>query len=80
MIISHIGTNDQVTVTSWFEDTDYQHYNVITADGKKINSNQIQQLVEAMAAFTNDCDFNSPDIASQMQQFIQKANVAAYWG
>ncbi|PIT34661.1 calcium-binding protein [Snodgrassella alvi] len=80
LIISHIGTNDQVTVTSWFEDTDYQHYNIITADGKKINSNQIQQLVEAMAAFTNDCDFNSPDIASQMQQFIQKANVAAYWG
>ena len=80
LIISHIGTNDQVTVTSWFENTDYRNYNVITADGKRINSNQIQQLVEAMAAFTNHCDFNSPDIASQMQQFIQNANVAAYWG
>lgn len=80
LVINHIGTNDQVKIENWFADKSFQHYNVNTADNKQINAAQIQQLVEAMATFTNSSDFNSPDMASQMQQFTQQANIAAYWG
>lgn len=80
LVINHIGTNDQVRIENWFADQSFQHYSVNTADNKQINAAQIQQLVEAMATFTNSSDFNSPDMASQMQQFTQQANIAAYWG
>ena len=92
LIISHIGTRDQVKLDNWGENSNFDHYNIVTADGKQIGASQIRQLVEAMATFDtahgidrygyfNQADLLlSPDMVSQMQQFTQQTQVSSIWG
>lgn len=81
LTISHIGTSDRITIRNWDKNFNSEHFNINTADGKQIGSNQIKQLIDAMANFEVDIDsISSQETASQMQQFMQQANIAAYWG
>ncbi|MGL4386412.1 MAG: calcium-binding protein [Snodgrassella alvi] len=91
LIISHIGSQDQVKVDLWGDNSNFDHYNIVTADGKQIGASQIRQLVDAMATFdtahgidrqNNPYPENalSPDMVSQMQQFTQQTQVSSMWG
>ncbi|MCX8749625.1 hypothetical protein J3U75_09650 [Snodgrassella sp. B3088] len=79
LIISHLGTTDQVTVKNWYL-TDYcRQYCITTADGKEIFASQIQQLVNAMSSFSSDSQ-NIPSIDEQKMLFNQQAIISSYWG
>lgn len=51
LVISVIGTNDKVRVAQWFLSTAYR-VETISASGKALNANNVQQLVNAMASMT----------------------------
>ena len=79
LIISHIGTSDQVTVKNWFVSEYNRQYSITTADGKEIYASQVEQLVNAMSSFTASTN----DIATtdnQKMQFNQQAIISSYWG
>ncbi len=91
LIITHIGSQDQVSVYSWGNNSNFDHYNIVTADGKEIGASQIRQLVDAMATFDTAHGIDrqnhqypenalSPDMVSQMQQFTQQTQVSSMWG
>lgn len=79
LIISHLGTTDQVTVKNWYL-TDYcRQYSITTADGKEIFASQIQQLVNVMSSFSTDSQ-NIQSIDEQKMLFNQQAIISSYWG
>ncbi|WP_169715811.1 calcium-binding protein [Pseudomonas indica] len=49
--VSIIGSNDKVTIHSWFWGRDYHVEQFKTSDGKTLQHSQVQTLVDAMAAF-----------------------------
>lgn len=51
LAISVIGTSDQVTIKHWYTDAAYQVENIQFSDGEALLNSQVQQLVDAMAAF-----------------------------
>ncbi|WP_122665910.1 calcium-binding protein [Pseudomonas viridiflava] len=51
LIISHLGSDDSVTVDSWFSSVDNQLDKIVTSDGHELVANQVQGLVNIMASF-----------------------------
>ncbi|TBV06424.1 calcium-binding protein [Phytopseudomonas dryadis] len=49
--VSIIGTQDKVTVSNWYSSASYQLDQFQTSDGKVLLDSQVQNLVDAMAAF-----------------------------
>jgi Ca2+-binding RTX toxin-like protein len=49
--VSILGTTDKVTVSGWFLGSDHHVEMFRTADGKQLLDGQVQNLVQAMAAF-----------------------------
>ena len=95
LVISHIGSQDQVMVNYWEENSTFDHYKIVTADGKQLSGSQIIKLIDAMAAFDTAHGINahdyyadsqsqenllSPDLVSQMQQFTQQTQISSMWG
>ena len=52
MRISLAETDDTLTIRSWYEGSEHQVEEFKTPDGSIIKNNQVEQLVQAMAAFT----------------------------
>jgi Ca2+-binding RTX toxin-like protein len=53
LVISVIGTTDQVTISNWYIGPVYQVESFVAAgNGKTLSSDKVQGLVDAMAAFT----------------------------
>ena len=52
MRISLAETDDTLTIRSWYEGSEHQVEEFKTPDGSVIKNNQVEQLVQAMAAFT----------------------------
>jgi Ca2+-binding RTX toxin-like protein len=53
LVVSVIGTADQVTILNWFVDPTYRVESIVAAgDGKSLSDAKVQGLVDAMAAFT----------------------------
>jgi Ca2+-binding RTX toxin-like protein len=74
LLIDVIGTNDQVRLSNWFTE-DHGSYDVIHTDGYSLAANQVDQLINAMAAFdvptgvgaivpTEESDLLAPTLAS----------------
>ena len=49
--VSIIGTSDSITIENWYSGTHYQVEEFRAADGSMLLQSQVQQLVDAMAAF-----------------------------
>jgi len=49
--ISIIGTNDHVTITNWFGDENMHVEQIKTQNGKTLDHQAVEKLVQAMAAF-----------------------------
>lgn len=47
-----IGTTDTLTIQNWYVASEYHVEQFKTADGKTLLDGQVQNLVQAMAAFT----------------------------
>ncbi len=54
MIISHATSKDKVNVLDWGRGSLYQLDEVISKDNKKINTANIDLLIQAMAAYTQE--------------------------
>jgi Ca2+-binding RTX toxin-like protein len=53
LVVSVIGTTDQVTISSWFVDPTYRVESIVAGgSGKTLSDTNVQGLVDAMAAFT----------------------------
>lgn len=52
LVLSILGTSDQVTVEQWFVDASYQIEQIEVANNIRLASNEVAQLVNAMAALT----------------------------
>jgi Ca2+-binding RTX toxin-like protein len=50
--VSIIGTSDRATITNWYLGSPYRVEQFKTADGKTLLDSQVQNLVNAMAAFS----------------------------
>jgi Ca2+-binding RTX toxin-like protein len=50
--VSLIGTGDRATIASWYADPTYHIERFTTTVGKQLLDSQVDQLVEAMAAFS----------------------------
>ena len=49
--VSLIGTGDKATIQNWYGGSQYHVEQFKTADGKTLLDSQVQNLVDAMAAF-----------------------------
>lgn len=52
LLVKVIGTNDQVTVKNWYSGSSYRVDAIQSASGDLLLEAQVQQLVDAMAAFS----------------------------
>ena len=50
--VSVIGSNDLLRVSGWYSDAAYHVEQLRSSDGKTLLDSQVQNLVDAMAAFT----------------------------
>ncbi|MDR2875602.1 MAG: hypothetical protein LBV44_06715, partial [Methylobacillus sp.] len=51
LVVSIIGTTDSMTISNWYSGNAYHVEQFKTADGKTLADTQVQNLVQAMAAF-----------------------------
>ncbi|MDR2876003.1 MAG: hypothetical protein LBV44_08780 [Methylobacillus sp.] len=51
LVVSIIGTTDSMTISNWYSGNAYHVEQFKTADGKVLADTQVQNLVQAMAAF-----------------------------
>ncbi|WP_319240801.1 calcium-binding protein [uncultured Propionivibrio sp.] len=51
LTLSVIGTTDTLTIQNWYEGNEHRVEQFRTADGKRLLDGQVEQLVQAMAAF-----------------------------
>jgi Ca2+-binding RTX toxin-like protein len=51
LVVSIIGTSDAMTISNWYAGNAYHVEQFKTADGKTLLDSQVQNLVQAMAAF-----------------------------
>ncbi|WP_152222312.1 calcium-binding protein [Pseudomonas sp. SCB32] len=75
--ISVIGTNDKVSISSWYSGSNYHVGQITSADGKTLLESQVQSLVNAMAAFGVPAGGESNLTADQRQQL--EVVIAANW-
>ncbi|GAD62885.1 calcium-binding protein, partial [Aquipseudomonas alcaligenes] len=75
--VSVIGTNDKVTVGSWYSGSTYHLDQFKTADGKTLLDGQVQNLVNAMASFGVPAGGEGNLTADQRQQL--DVVIAANW-
>ena len=54
LLVSTVGEDDQVTVKNWYNNTQNQVEEITTSAGDILHNNQVDQLVQAMAAFSPD--------------------------
>ena len=73
LTIEVIGTNDEITVEDWYINSDYQVETLRSGDGLTLLNTQVDQLVQAMAAFSpplsGDLDL-SPELLSQLEPVL----------
>ena len=75
--IQIIGTSDNVYVSDWYSDTDKRIDAVEAGDGAVLVQTQVQQLVEAMAAFSPP-DGTEITLAEDVQDQLQPALADAW--
>jgi len=51
-LVDTLGEDDQVTVKNWYRRDRYQIEEITTSAGDVLHNNQVDQLVQAMAAFS----------------------------
>ncbi len=77
LVIDYIGNDDQVIIDDWFLGAAYQ-LDEIHASGEVLYANQVQQLVDAIAAFGIDEPSSLSGLSQQEQDDLNTA-IAAAW-
>jgi Ca2+-binding RTX toxin-like protein len=77
LTIELIGTRDEVTVQNWYASTDNQIEALQSGDGYTLLNTQVDQLVQAMAAFSPPAS-GELDLPPRLQSQLEPA-LAANW-
>jgi Ca2+-binding RTX toxin-like protein len=72
------GSTDKATVQSWYSGTAYQTEVIQAGDGSRLLSNQVDQLIQAMASYTASTGLTWDQAIDQRPQEVQ-AVLAGYW-
>lgn len=72
------GSADQVTIKNWYVGTDHQVETVQAGNGSLLLSTQVDQLIQAMAAFNQQTGLTWDQAIDQRPQDVQ-AILAANW-
>lgn len=72
------GSADQVTIKNWYVGTDHQVETVQAGNGSLLLSTQVNQLIQAMAAFNQQTGLTWDQAIDQRPQDVQ-AILAANW-
>lgn len=76
LLVSVIGTSDQVRVQGWYQGEAYQLDQLLAGDGQILLNDQVEQLVQAMAGFippaAGEIDL-SPQLQSQLEPVLAAA-------
>ncbi|MCY1347779.1 RTX calcium-binding nonapeptide repeat (4 copies) [compost metagenome] len=75
--VSVIGTSDKVSISNWYSDSNYHLNQITSTDGKTLLESQVQNLVNAMAAFGVSAGGESNLTPNQRQQL--EVVLAANW-
>lgn len=79
LLISVMGTQDQVTVAGWFSSSAAKLSEIKTADGSMIDSG-LTQLVQAMATYsTNHAGFDPTLVSQAPSDTTLQASMASAW-
>ncbi|MDX9710000.1 MAG: calcium-binding protein, partial [Trichloromonas sp.] len=76
--IEFAGTNDTLTVQSWYSSANYQTELVQTADGSSLSNIQVNQLIQAMATFGAESGLSWAQAIQERPDEVQTI-LAAHW-
>jgi Ca2+-binding RTX toxin-like protein len=76
--IALYGTSDQVTIQDWYSGTANQTELIQAGNGQQLLSNQVDQLIQAMAGFTSQTGLSWEEAVAQRPDDVQ-AILAANW-
>lgn len=79
LVISVIGKHESVTVASWFDQPDSHVGTIRTADGFSVSDAGVDQLVQAMSAFSSPSSFGHWHHHSQGEANALAPALAANW-
>ena len=77
LIIKVAGQNDKVTISNWYDSSSKRVENITVASGDVLHSNQVDQLVSAMAAFTSSGSGQMDILPSTYDELLPA--IAASW-
>jgi hypothetical protein len=78
LLISEFGTTDTITVQNWYGGNNNQIESIVTDDGATITNIQVEQLIQAMAAFTSQNNISWNDAISQNSTGVSNI-VEQFW-
>ncbi|TQV78586.1 calcium-binding protein [Denitrobaculum tricleocarpae] len=78
LVVSVLGTTDEVVFENWFTDATRTVDKIVTDDGQVLLQNQVDQLVNAMASFTPS-DGTGTGITSNTLPTTVSSAIAANW-
>jgi hypothetical protein len=76
--IAVYGSTDQVTIANWYGGAGNQVETVQAGNGQQLMNTQVNQLIQAMAGFTQQTGLNWDQAISQRPQDVQQI-LAANW-
>ena len=72
------GSTDQVTLLDWYSGTTHQIETVQAGNGQQLINTQVNQLIQAMAGFTQQTGLTWEQGVAQRPQDVQQI-IAASW-
>jgi Ca2+-binding RTX toxin-like protein len=78
LIININGTTDQVTIQSWYSGANYQVEELQAAGGQMLLNTQVEQLIQAMAIFTQQSGISWNQAIQERPDDVQ-AILSQYW-
>jgi Ca2+-binding RTX toxin-like protein len=76
--IAVYGSTDQVTIANWYAGAANQVETVLAGNGQQLMSTQVNQLIQAMAGFTQQTGLSWDQAIAQRPQDVQQI-LAANW-
>ncbi|MDP9131883.1 MAG: Ig family protein, partial [Nitrospirota bacterium] len=76
--LSVYGTGDQVTMQNWYLGVSYQTEVIQAGNGEQLMNTQVNQLIQAMAGFTQQTGLSWDQAVAQRPQDVQQI-LAANW-
>ena len=72
------GSQDTLTVQDWYRGSGFRVETIEAGDGRRLASNQVEQLIQAMASFTSGTGLSWTDAVQQRPAEVE-AILSAHW-